>query len=107
MESTLDGEKRTRVFSCDPFLSGQKGRLEKNHEFTRYVIPKGKSLAKYTQQDINVRTSHINSTARDGLNGRTPFDMAELLLDKKISAIAGQFKVSPDKVMLKPELINR
>ena len=107
MESTLDGEKRTRVFYCDPFLSGQKGRLEKNHEFIRYVIPKGKSLAKYTQQDINVMTSHINSTARDGLNGRTPFDMAELLLDKKIPAIAGQFKVSPDKVMLKPELINR
>lgn len=107
MEKTVDGEKRTRVFYCDPFISGQKGRLEKNHEFIRYVIPKGKSLAKYTQYDINLMTSHINSTARDGLNGKTPFDMAELLLDKRIPAIAGQFKVSPDEVMLKPELINR
>ena len=107
MEKTADGEKRTRVYYCDPFLSGQKGRLEKNHEYIRYVIPKGNSLSKYTQHDIDIMMSHINSTARDGLNGRTPFDMAELLLDKKIPAIAGQFKVSPDKVMLKPELINR
>jgi IS30 family transposase len=107
MEETVNGEKRTRVFYCDPFISGQKGRLEKNHEFIRYVIPKGRSLVKYTQDDINLMTSHINSTARDGLNGMTPFDMAELLLDKRIPAIAGQFKVSPDEVMLKPELINR
>ena len=107
IEKTEEKEKRTQVYYCDPFISGQKGRLEKNHEFIRYVIPKGKSLSKYTQNDINLMASHINSTARDGLNGKTPFDMAELLLDKRIPALAGQFKVSPDEVMLKPELINR
>lgn len=52
-------------------------------------------------------TSHINSTARDSLNGSTPFDLAALLLDKKIPALAGQFKVSPDEVMLKPALIEQ
>ena len=69
------------------------------------MIPKGRSMYKYTQEDINLMTSHINSTARDSLNGATPFDLAALLLDKKIPALAGQFKVSPDDVMLKPELI--
>lgn len=49
--------------------------------------------------------SHINSTARDSLNGACPFDLAELLLDKKIPLLTGQFKVSPDEVMLKPALI--
>ena len=71
------------------------------------MIPKERSFVRYTQADINLMASHINSTARDGLNGKTPFDLAELLLDKRIPAIAGQFKVSPDEVMLKPELINR
>ena len=107
IEANETGELRTRVFYCDPFISGQKGRLEKNHEYIRYVIPKERSFVRYTQADINLMASHINSTARDGLNGKTPFDLAELLLDKRIPAIAGQFKVSPDEVMLKPELINR
>ena len=49
--------------------------------------------------------SHINSTARDSLNGATPFDLAALLLDKKIPVLTGQFKVSPDDVMLKPALL--
>lgn len=107
MEVTVDGEIRTKVFYCDPFLAGQKGRLEKNHEYIRYVIPKGKSLIPYTQSDMNIMASHINSTARDSLNGKTPFDMAELLLDKKIPALTGLYKVSPDQVMLKPELLKK
>lgn len=105
IEKTESGTHRTYVFYCDPYVSNQKGRLEKNHEYIRYVIPKGRSMYKYTQDDINLMTSHINSTARDSLNGATPFELAELLLDKKIPELAGQFKVSPDEVMLKPELI--
>ena len=37
------------VFYCDPYVSNQKGRLEKNHEYIRYVIPKGRSMYRYTQ----------------------------------------------------------
>lgn len=99
------GRHRTYVFYCDPYVSNQKGRLEKNHEYIRYIIPKGRSMYKYTQEDINLMTSHINSTARDSLNGATPFDLAELLLDKKIPLLTGLKKVSPDEVMLKPALI--
>ena len=105
IEKTTDGKHRTYVFYCDPYVSNQKARLEKNHEYIRYVIPKGKSMYKYTQDDINLMASHINSTARDSLNGATPFDLADLLLDKKIPLLTGQFKVSPDEVLLKPALI--
>lgn len=62
-------------------------------------------MYKYTQEDINLMASHINSTARDSLNGATPFDLAELLLDKKIPFLTGQHKVSPDSVTLKPVLL--
>lgn len=105
IEKNEAGTRRTKVFYCDPYVSNQKGRLEKNHEFIRYVIPKGRSMYKYTQDDINLLASHINSTARDSLNGSTPFDLAELLIDKKIPALTGQFKVSPDDVLLKPALL--
>ena len=107
IEKTPDGRRRTYVFYCDPYVSNQKARLEKNHEYIRYVIPKGRSMQKLKQEDINLMASHINSTARDSLNGATPFDLAALLLDKRIPALAGQFKVSPDDVMLKPALISK
>ena len=105
IEKTESGAQRTYVFYCDPYVSNQKARLEKNHEYIRYVIPKGRSMHKYTQEDMNLLASHINSTARDSLNGACPFDLAALLLDKKIPLLTGQFKVSPDDVMLKPVLI--
>ena len=105
IEKTESGTHRTYVFYCDPYVSNQKGRLEKNHEFIRYVIPKGRSMYRYTQEDINLMTSHINSTARDSLNGATPFDLAALLLDTKIPALAGQVRIPADGVCLKPSLI--
>ena len=107
IEQSDSGVQRTKVFYCDPYVSNQKGRLEKNHEYIRYVIPKGRSMYKYTQEDISLLASHINSTARDSLNGATPFDLAEILLDRKIPVLTGQFKVSPDDVMLKPALLKK
>ena len=105
IEKNEAGTQRTRVFYCDPYVSNQKARLEKNHEYIRYIIPKGRSMYKYTQDDINLMASHINSTARDSLNGATPFDLAELLIDKRIPILTGQYKVSPDNVLLKPALL--
>ena len=104
IEKTKDGKHRTYVFYCDPYVSNQKARLEKNHEYIRYFIPKGNSMQRFSQKDINLMASHINSTARDSLNGASPFDLAELLLDKKIPLLTGLKKVSPDEVMLKPAL---
>ena len=62
-------------------------------------------MYRYTQDDINLMTSHINSTARDSLNGATPFDLASLLLTAKIPALAGQVRIPADDVCLKPSLI--
>lgn len=61
----------------------------------------------YTQADINKLASHINSTARASLNEATPFALAKILLDKRIPILTGQFEVSPDDVMLKPELLKK
>ena len=57
------------------------------------------------EEKVRRLTNHINSVARESLNGTTPFDMAALLLDKRIPAFLGLKKVSPDKVLLKPALL--
>ena len=64
--------------------SYQKGRLEKNHEYIRYVIPKGISFNKRNQDDMTLMINHINSAARDSLNGKTPFKLAQMLLDNSL-----------------------
>ena len=96
---------RTRVFYCDPHHSNQKGKLEKNHEFIRYIIPKGKSMHNLTEEKVRLMACHINSLARDGLNGLTPFDAAKDRINKKVLYLLGLRKVSPDQVILKPTLL--
>lgn len=62
--------------------SHQKGCIEKNHGFIRYYLPKGKSFDELTQEKVTLMANHINSTARARLNYHTPFNLAQMLLDK-------------------------
>ena len=95
----------TKVFYCAPMSSWQKGRLEKNHEFIRYILPKGTSFGSLTEQKVNLMMNHINSTARASLNGCTPFQLALLLLDAKLMSLMDLRSVPADQIHLKPDLI--
>ena len=75
IETDLEGQMRTRVFYCDPMASWQKPHIEKNHEYIRYVLPKGTSLSPYTQNDITLLMNHINSTSRVSLGHNSPYQM--------------------------------
>ena len=107
IEFNEKGKQRTRVFFCNPYESWQKGRIEKNHEFIRYIIPKGKSFNSHTQEDITRMANHINSVARASLNDNTPFELASLLLDKKLLKVLGLHAIAHDEVLLKPALLKR
>lgn len=87
------------MFYCDPIASWQKGKLEKNHEYIRKVIPKGKSLVDYTQDDMTLLMNHINSTARASLKGRNPYELARLQLKKELFKVIGAKKVAADKTL--------
>ena len=63
----FDGDKVINLFYCDPNCAYQKGRIEKNHEYIRYILPKGTSFAGLTQEDCNLLASHINSVPRISL----------------------------------------
>lgn len=100
-ESELTSDKdgflvyRTSLFFCDPMASWQKGRIEKNHEFTRYAIPRKRSLNPYNQYDITLLMNHINSIKRPELGNKCPYELMRVL---KMHIIP------PDKVHLMPDL---
>ena len=107
IERSSNGKLRTKVFYCDPLMTNQKSRLERNHELIRYVIPKGRSMYFMTDELARLLMNHINSYARDSLNGKTPFDMAKLLINKKVLALLGLSKVPADDVILRPTLLKK
>ena len=106
LETSVDGSKRCWIFYCDANRSDQKAKVEKNHEYIRYIIPKGTSMDNYNQSDIDLMMSHINSTAREVLNFAIPFDMANIYLGVDTLKKLNISKIPPDNIILKPRLIN-
>lgn len=95
----------SHVFYCEPGASWQKGIIEKNHEYIRYVLPKGSSFDELTQERTNILMSHINSTSRDILNGNTPYISVLLKLNEKIINDLGITKIAADEVNLSPKVL--
>lgn len=98
-------ELASHVFFCDPGASWQKGTIEKNHEYIRYVLPKGSSFDELTQEKTNTLMSNINSTSRDILNGKTPHDAMSLIIDDEKIKELGSVKINADEVNLSPNLL--
>ena len=88
-------------------VEGIKGVIEKNHEYIRYVLPKGSSFDKLTQEKVNILMSNINSTNRDILNGKTPYEVIQSTLDEKIINKLGVIKIEADEVNLSPNLLRK
>ena len=105
MEEFCDGSKSTTIFYCDPYCFWQKGACEKNHEYIRYIRPKGSSFADLDDEKIMLMMNHINSEKRDSLNGHSPYELSLLLLDQKLHKALGLTAVAPDDVMLSPNLL--
>jgi IS30 family transposase len=106
METSQDGKKqRTIVFYCDQYSFWQKGCCEKNHEYIRYVRKKGSTFDDLDQKKMTILANHINSTKRDSLNGHSPFELSQLLLDNKLLSVMRYKLIAPDDVILTPELL--
>lgn len=95
----------SHVFYCDPSASWQKGAIEKNHEFIRYILPKGSSFDELTQEETKLIMSHINSTSRDKLNGKTPYEAELLILSEEDINKLGVRKIKADEVNLSSKLL--
>lgn len=103
-KSTVEG-KRTRLYYCEPRHSEQKGEIEKNHEYIRYVLPKKTSFDELTQEKVWLMVNHINNTTRPKLQGKTPMKKALLMFGKNAMDKLGLEIIHPDEICLKPELM--
>lgn len=104
-EKGRDGEKRTSLYYCEARHSEQKGELEKNHEYIRYVLPKKTSFDGLTQEKVLLMINHINNTTRPKLHGSTPMKKALPVFGKNALERLGLEIIAGDDVCLKPELL--
>ena len=105
LETGVNGIQRTSIYYCDPMRSGQKGGLEQAHTMLRMVLPKGTSFEFLTQWDLNLIVSHINSTPRESLGGRTPYSVALETIGRDVLNAFQLRPIAPDEVNLTPKLI--
>ena len=105
LETGVTGIQRTNIYYCDPMRSGQKGGIEQAHTMLRMILPKRTTFEFLTQWDVNLITSHINSTPRKSLNGRTPYDVALEAFGEDVLKAFQLRRIDPDKVILTPKLI--
>ena len=101
------GELLSKVFYCDPGASYQKGGVEKNHEFIRYVLPKKTSFKNLTQLDCDMLASHINSLCRESLNNKSPFEAMTFMCDEKTLNLLNVYYIEPDEVQLTTDLLKK
>lgn len=99
------GEFLSKVFYCDPGASWQKGGIEKNHEFIRYVLPKKTTFKNLTQNDCNIISNHINSLCRDSLNYNCPFKAMLFTCNEKTLNTLNMYYIEPDEVQLNKNLL--
>ena len=105
LEYAPDGKPRSRLFYCDPCASWQKGRVERNHEFIRLILPKGTSFDNLTQPLVNKMLSHINSYSRPVLNDKTPYDLFAFTYGCDLLEKLAIERVPADSIILKPALL--
>ena len=105
LEFNEDGDQISHMFYCDPSAPNQKGSCEVNHEFIRRVIPKGKVITPYSQEQILLMMSHINSYSRPELGDKTPYDMLEFYFGTGTADRFGIKKIQPNNIVLKPDLL--
>ena len=99
------GEYVTHLFFCDTHASSQKGSIEKNHEFIRYILPKGYSLKNINQKNCNLIMNNINSLCRDSLNGKSPYEAMLFLCDDYILKMLNCYYIKPDEIILNETLL--
>lgn len=108
IETAKDGvTKRTNLFYCDPYSSCQKPEVERNHEFFRFFSPKSKSLKDYTQEEINLIFSHINSYNRKSKDDRTPYELFSYVYGEEVTNKLNIKKIEFNDIDLTPNLITK
>ena len=107
IEFNGNGERRTRVFYCDPQRSDQKGGCEVCHEMIRRVLPKKSSFDNLIQEDVSLLMSHINSYTRKKLNDQSANQLFSFLYGEDTLAKLGIKVIPANEINLTPYLLKK
>lgn len=99
------GNKLINVFFTEPYSSWQKGGIERNHEFIRYIIPKGISFDKLTKKNVIDMMNHINNVQRKSLDYQTPYLLFLNQYGEDISNLLHLTHIPKDEVNLSYKLL--
>ena len=99
------GEVKGKIFYCDPQHSSQKPHVENNHILIRDILPKKMDLSFLTQEKLNIMFSHLNSTPRASLGGKTPYEVFTFLYGKAVAKKLQITEIKKDDVCLTPSLL--
>ena len=71
------------------------------------MLPKGKSLSPYDQDDMALLMSHINSTRRLKLDGKSPFELFKRPEQLTLIQLLNLREIPADEINLTPRLLRR
>lgn len=107
IEFNSAGERRTRIFYCDPQRSDQKGVCEVTHEMIRRVLPKKTSFDNLNQEDVSIMMSHINSYTRKKLNDRSANQLFSFFYGEDTLHKLGIKAIPANEINLTPYLLKK
>lgn len=99
------GEKLISVFYCNPYSSWEKGGIERNHEFIRYIIPKGITFDQLTDKNINNMMNNINNVKRKSMEYKTPYEIFKNIYGEESTKKLHLTYIKPDEVDLSYKLL--
>lgn len=102
LEVNKEGEVLLRTFYTNPYKATDKAKIERNHGLVRYLFPKGKSLDKLRQEEVDIAFSHLNSYVRKSLSDQTPYDLVKRKFGKELLNQLNIIRVPKKKVKLHP-----
>jgi IS30 family transposase len=101
------GEKLINIFYADPYSSWQKGGIERNHEFIRYIIQKGITFDNLNQKNVNNMMNQINNVSRKSLDYQTPYQIFTKSYGEDISNKLHLKYIKKDEVNLSYRIIKK
>lgn len=104
-ENGLDDRLETHMFFCDPNAPYQKPHVENNHTLFRGIVESGTSFDDFTQENVNMIFSHINSVKRKQFNGKSAYDMFTFTYSKELAQALGISFVEPMNVIQTSKLL--
>lgn len=104
-ENGLDDRLETHMFFCDPNAPYQKPHVENNHTLFRGIVESGTSFDNFTQENVNMIFSHINSVKRKQFNGKSAYDMFTFTYSKELAQALGVSFIEPKNVIQTSKLL--